>query len=74
MLCAMSTATLKEELRRLPADRLAETAQFIDALVAERRSARNAMIDATAGSLAGIEGEALEAAMTECARIDENAW
>ncbi len=70
----MSTATLNEELRKMPADRLAETAQFIDALVVERRAARSAMVDATSGRLSGIEGEALEAALAECAKVDENAW
>jgi hypothetical protein len=32
------------------------------------------MMDATSGSLAGGEGEALEAALAECRPIDENAW
>jgi hypothetical protein len=32
------------------------------------------MIDETSGSLAGGEGEALEAALAECRQIDENAW
>ncbi len=70
----MSIETLREELQKMPADRLAETAQFIDALVVRRRAARSAMIDATSGSLPGIEGEAFEAALAECAQIDETAW
>lgn len=69
-----AVAPLLEELRRLPTDRLEETAAFIDALVEERREQRNAMIDDTAGSLGGTEGEALEAALADCEHIDENAW
>ena len=63
-----------DELRRLPADRLEEAADIIHALLEERRLSREAMIDATAGSLAGEEGEALEAALVECTTVDENAW
>ncbi len=65
---------LLEELRRLPTDRLEETAAFIDALVAERHNRRNAMIEDTAGSFAGSEGAALEAALADCEHIDENKW
>jgi hypothetical protein len=65
---------LIEELRRMPTDKLEETAAFIDTLVAERHAKRNAMIEATAGSLGEAEGKALEAALEECERIDENAW
>ena len=63
-----------DELRRLPADRLEETADFIHTLLEERRLRREAMIDATSGSLAGEEGEALETALAECRTVDENAW
>ena len=63
-----------DELRRLPADRLEETADFIQTLLEERRLRREAMIDATSGSLAGEEGEALETALAECRTVDENAW
>jgi hypothetical protein len=70
----IAVAPLLEELRRLPTDRLEETAAFIDALVAERHEKRNAMIEATAGSLSETQGKALEAALAECERIDENAW
>jgi hypothetical protein len=35
---------------------------------------RERMIDETSGSLAGGEGEALEAALAECRQIKENAW
>ena len=63
-----------DELRRLPADRLEETADFIQTLLEERRLRREAMIDATSGSVAGEEGEALETALAECRTVDENAW
>ena len=49
-------------------------ADFIHTLLEERRLRRESMIDATSGSLAGEEGEALETALTECSTVDENAW
>lgn len=58
----------------MPTDQLEETALFIDKLVAERHERRNAMIDSTAGSLSGEEGKALEEALKDCERIDEDAW
>ncbi len=63
-----------DELRRLPADRLEEAADYIHALLKERRVCRERMIDETSGGLAGGEGEALEAALGECSTVDENAW
>jgi hypothetical protein len=63
-----------DELRRMPADRLEEAADYIHTLLEERRVRRERMIDETSGSLAGGEGEALEAALAECNQIDENAW
>jgi hypothetical protein len=63
-----------DQLRRLPADRLEEAADYIHSLLEERRVRRERMMDATSGSLAGGEGEALEAALAECRQIDENAW
>ena len=61
-----ATTPLLSELRLMPSDRLEDTAAFIDALLEDRRAKRNAMIDATAGSLAGPVGDALEDAMAEC--------
>ena len=58
-----------DELRRLPAGWLEETANFIQTLLEERRLRREAMIDATSGSLAGEEGEALETALAECRTV-----
>jgi hypothetical protein len=63
-----------DELRRMPADRLEEAADYIHTLLEERRARRERMIDETSGSLAGGKGEALEAALAECSQIDENAW
>lgn len=63
-----------DELRRMPADRLEEAVDYIHALLEERRARRERMIDETSGSLAGVEGEALEAALAECRQIDRNAW
>ena len=63
-----------EELRRLPTDRLEEVADWVHALIDERRTSRESMIDATAGSLAGEEGAALETALAECSSVDESAW
>lgn len=70
----IARSPLIEELRKLPTDRLEETAAFIDALVAERHARRNAMIEATGGSLGEAESNALETALAECERVDENAW
>ncbi len=63
-----------DELRRLPADQLEETADFIHTLIEERRLRRASMIDATAGNLTGEEGESLETALAECSTVDENTW
>lgn len=71
----MTTTSLPfmDELRQMPADRLEEAADYIQTLLEERRVRRERMIDETSGSLAGGEGEALEAALAECSTIDENA-
>ena len=66
------TTPLLSELRSMPSDRLEDTAAFIDALLEDRRAKRRAMIDATAGSLAGPVGEALENALAECEVIHES--
>ncbi len=71
--CRMTVSTpLIDELRAMPSDRLENTSAFIDALLAERRAKRNAMIDETAGCLAGPVGEALENALAECESIQED--
>lgn len=63
-----------DELRRMPADQLEETAAYIRTLIEERRVSRERMIDATSGSLVGEEGESLESALAECGKVDESAW
>lgn len=70
----MTASPFIDELRRMPADQLEETAEYIHALIEERRVRRAQMIDATSGSLSGEEGEALETALAECSTVDENAW
>ena len=66
-LAVMTAATpLLSELQSMPSDRLETTVIYIGSLLEDRRAKRNAMIDATAGSLAGPVGEALEAAMADC--------
>lgn len=58
-----------DELRRMPADQLEETAEYIHAMIAERRVRRAQMIDATSGCLSGEEGEALEIALADLMTI-----
>jgi|GEM_PF-841324 len=70
----MTASPFIDELRRMPADQLEETAEYIHALIEERRERRAQMIEATSGSLSGEEGEALEMALAECSTVDENAW
>jgi hypothetical protein len=67
----IATSPLISELRAMPSDRLEETAAYIGALLEDRRNQRNAMIDATSGSLAGPVGDALEEALAECETIHE---
>lgn len=69
-----TVSPLLEELRRMPADRLEETAEYITTLLHERRERRERMIDATAGTLSAAEGDALEAALAECETLDESSW
>lgn len=64
----IATTPLINELRAMPSDRLEDTAAFIGELLADRRAKRNAMIDATAGSLAGPVGDAL----ADCETIHES--
>ncbi len=56
----------------MPSDRLEDTAAIIDALLEDRRTKRNAMIDATAGCLAGPVGDALVEAMAECEIVHQS--
>jgi len=45
----MTASSFIDELRRMPADQLEETAEYIHALIEERRVRRESMIDATSG-------------------------
>lgn len=67
-------ADIVEELKRLPEQELRTAADFIHQLAEGRRQRRLAMLQETAGSLNGPEGEALETAVAECSRVDESAW
>ena len=61
----IASTRLLSELCSMPSDRLEDTAAFIEALLEDRRARRNAMIDATAGCLAGPVVDALEEAMAD---------
>jgi mannose-6-phosphate isomerase-like protein (cupin superfamily) len=64
-----------KNLETLPASKLVEVAHFISGLNPNRRNERIAALKATAGSMAGEEGEAFEKAVREEAdRIDADAW
>ena len=64
-----------KNLEALPASKLVEVAHFISGLNPNRRNERIAALKATAGSMAGEEGEAFEKAVREEAdRIDADAW
>ena len=64
-----------KNLETLPASKLVEVAHFISGLNPNRRNDRIAALKATAGSMAGEEGEAFEKAVREEAdRIDADAW
>lgn len=65
----MTSSPFIDELRRMPSDQLEETAEYIHALIEERRVRRAQMIDATSGSLSDEEGEALEIALADLMTI-----
>ncbi len=67
-------ANIIEDLRRLPEPELKDAAGYIHALAEGRRQRRLAMLERTAGSLSGKEGEALSAAAAECERVDAHGW
>lgn len=68
-------STVVKELRRLPPDRLDEVAEYVHRLKGRSRAERDAVIDGTAGCLAGDAGECFARAIEEgCERIDPNGW
>jgi hypothetical protein len=64
-----------KDLETLPASKLVEVADYVSRLNPKRRDERIAALKATAGYLAGAEGETFEKAVREEAnRIDADAW
>lgn len=72
----MSTLeTIVEELRTLPAPKLAEAAALIHRLKETSCEEQLAILRATAGVWSGPEGEAIEKAIEDgCERIDARDW
>ena len=64
-----------EELKSLPKEKMETAAEYIHRLREPSRTNRNAILDATAGSLEGEIGESFAKAIEEgCERIDANGW
>lgn len=72
----MSTLeAIVEELKTLPAPKLAEAATLIHRLRETTHTERLAALERTAGVWSGPEGEAIEKAIEEgCERIDPRDW
>ena len=67
--------SIVKDLETLPASKLVEVANYVGRFNPKRRDERMAALKATAGCLAGEEGEAFEKAVREEAdRIDPDAW
>ena len=67
--------SIVKDLETLPASKLVEVANYVSRFNPKRRDERMAALKATAGCLAGEEGEAFEKAVREEAdRIDPYAW
>jgi hypothetical protein len=68
------TATISDivrELETLPDRDREEAARYVHQLAAARRERRRVMLRETGGSLRGEAGEALEQAIAECSRIED---
>lgn len=64
-----------EELRTLPAPKLAEAASYVHRLRETSREEDLAILRETAGAWNGPDGEAIEKAIEEgCAKIDASGW
>lgn len=64
-----------EELRTLPAPKLAEAASYVHRLRETSREEHLAILRETAGAWSGPDGEAIEKAIEEgCAKIDASGW
>ncbi len=66
-----ATSPLLDERRTMPSNRLESAAANIGKILQDRRAQRSAMINATAGTLSGTAGDALEAALAECETLTE---
>jgi hypothetical protein len=68
----MSTLeSIIEELRTLPAPKLAEAASYVHRLRETNREEQTAILRETAGTWGGPDGEAIEEG---CAKIDAGGW
>lgn len=72
----MSTLeSIVEDLKTLPPDRLESAADYIHRLRTISDAERAAIIERTAGSLTGEEGDELARIIEEgCEQIDEREW
>jgi hypothetical protein len=67
--------SILKDLETLPASKLVEVANYVGRFNPKRRDERMTALKATAGCLAGEEGDAFEKAVSEEAdRIDADAW
>lgn len=64
-----------EELRTLPAPKLAEAASYVHGLRETSREEHLAILRETAGAWSGPDGEVIEKAIEAgCAKIDASDW
>lgn len=72
----MSTLeTIVEDLRRLPASKLAEAAALIHRMTESSRKEHAKVLKETAGAWSGADGEVIERAIEEgCEKIDARDW
>lgn len=64
-----------DDLRALPPGRREEAASYIQRLRERAQDDRNALLDATAGTLTGELGDSLAAAVDEgCEKVDSGGW
>lgn len=67
--------SIVRDLRELPATKLVAVARYVHGLNPKSHERRHAALLATAGCMAGEEGEDFERAVrSEADRIDGNAW
>jgi hypothetical protein len=67
--------SIVRDLEALPPLKLMEVARYVRGLHPEKRQRRHAALSATAGCLAGEEGEDFERAVkAEADRVDADSW